>query len=360
MIERRGGEVAFADFMQLALYHPEHGYYSGDQPRYGRSGDFLTAPTASPWYARVLARLFADLAAEVGPLTLVDLAAGDGSFIRTLREELDAQKAATLSRIVLVEQSAAMRRRLADAGGGRAEVVESLDQAQPAEGPVVLHASELYDAMPVDRVVAAAGGLEEMWVAVEDERLVWKRRPARDELVAYFEGHGVVLAQDQVAEANRHAAAAHAGTLRWAGTHGLDLVLDYGYGARRLYNPRGRAQGSLVCFHRHEMSRDPLHAPGSSDITAHVNWDDLRNSARAAGWREIGCFALAELLVRAGLADVLEQHGLGEETELDARVFSHRQEVKRLLDPDGMGADLKVLVHACGEIAEVVERSLSV
>jgi len=56
-IVARGGEVPFDEYMELVLYHPRHGYYSGDKPRYGRDGDFLTAPTASEWYAKVLTRL---------------------------------------------------------------------------------------------------------------------------------------------------------------------------------------------------------------------------------------------------------------------------------------------------------------
>jgi SAM-dependent MidA family methyltransferase len=50
-IASRGGEVPFDQYMELALYHPTHGYYSCERPRYGREGDYLTAPTASQWYA---------------------------------------------------------------------------------------------------------------------------------------------------------------------------------------------------------------------------------------------------------------------------------------------------------------------
>jgi SAM-dependent MidA family methyltransferase len=71
-IEARGGEVLFDEYMELALYHPKHGYYSGDEPRYGRRGDFLTAPTASEWYARVLTRLLTAIAADTGPFCLID------------------------------------------------------------------------------------------------------------------------------------------------------------------------------------------------------------------------------------------------------------------------------------------------
>ena len=80
-IEARGSVVPFDEFMGLALYHPEHGYYSGKELRYGRSGDYLTAPTASEWYSRVFARVLSSIARGVGPVRLIDVASGDGSFI---------------------------------------------------------------------------------------------------------------------------------------------------------------------------------------------------------------------------------------------------------------------------------------
>jgi SAM-dependent MidA family methyltransferase len=57
--------------------------------------------------------------------------------------------------------------------------------------------------------------------------------------------------------------------------------------------------------------------------------------------------------------EVLERHGLGPSAELDAETFNQRQEVKRLLDPEGMGADLKVLVQGRGAVVDVVREHLA-
>ena len=115
----------------------------------------------------------------------------------------------------------------------------------------------------------------------------------------------------------------------------------------------------MSTFHRHELGRDPLISPGEVDLTAHVNWDDLRDAAARAAWREIGLWPLAEFLVRAGIAEGLEERGLGMEADLDAATIIARQEVKRLLDPEGMGSDLKMLVQAKGDFIEVASRALS-
>jgi len=150
----------------------------------------------------------------------------------------------------------------------------------------------------------------------------------------------------------------HQQLLEGTSSDGLALVLDYGYPANRLFNPRGRADGSLSCYRGHRLSRDPLQDPGHQDITSHVNLDDLRLAAVAADWAEIGWWPLAEFLVRAGIDEVMHEHGVGEEADLNADTVIERQEIKRLLDPDGMGSDLKMLVQARGAMIDAAREIL--
>jgi len=358
-IRARGGSVDFRTYMELALYHPDHGYYARGEPRTGRGGDFLTAPSASHWYATVLGGLLERLATRVGRLTVVDIAAGDGAFLAGVLDRL-AGGSSVLERVLAVERSPARRAGLAALLESRnVAVVEDFGLVPHSAGPVVLHASELYDADPVHRVVGRADGLAELWVRADGDRLEWEERPAPQDLAEHLAGHGVTLEEGQVAEIDLGARAAHAERLRWAGAGGAALVLDYGYPAERLYDPRGRRQGSLACYRTHAVTRDPLEDPGRFDLTAHVNWDDLRRAARDAGWQELGLWPLAELLVRAGLAAEVDRLGLGEAAELDARTVTERQELKRLLDPDGMGSDLKVMVQAGPGLADHLAALLS-
>ncbi len=357
-IVARGGSVPFEEFMELALYHPVHGYYSSGTPRYGRSGDYLTAPTASPWYARTVARLATRLAEELGPLTVADVASGDGSFLGAFLEAL-GEGPAVAGRVVSVEASPGLRQRQRERLGEHVEIAASLDGLPAPGGPVLLHASELYDALPVHRVVQRTHGLQELWVRSEAGGLVWEERPATPAVTGYFLRHGVELVDGQVAEANLRAGELHRRLLDWAGGSALVLVLDYGYPANRLYNPRGRRGGSLAVFSRHTLSRDPLEEPGSRDITAHVNWDDLRRPAEAAGWREVGLWPLGVFLLEAGLPSLVEAAGLGLARELDAEAYAERQELKRILDPDGMGADLRVLAQGRGPTGDVARRLLA-
>jgi SAM-dependent MidA family methyltransferase len=360
-IQARGGAVPFDAYMELALYHPEHGYYSSDEPRYGRGGDYLTAPTASDWYPRTVARLLRAVAGDLGTVRLVDVASGDGSLIKGVFDALDSEADAIVDEVVSVERSHSMRSiqsEFLSRVSTRVMWSQSSDEVEPTVRPTVVHASELFDAQPVVRVVGRKGGFRELWVSADARGLGWHERPPRDEVVEYFSSHRVEIAEGQIAEANLDAEMKHKELLNAAGANGLLLVLDYGYEARRLYNHRGRRGGSLATFRRHEVGRDPLESPGQVDLTAHVNWDDLRRAAAGEGWSEIGLVPLAEFLVRAGLADELDRRGFGPEAEFDAETFTVRQEVKRLLDPEGMGSDLKMLVQAKGSMVDTAREIL--
>jgi len=359
-IEELGGEVDFRQFMELALYHPAHGYYSSGKTPWGRDGDFLTAPTASGWYAATWAGFLAALAERLGRrIELVDVAAGDGSFIASVLEGLAGRAVDVLAGVTAVERSKTMReraaRRLADAD---VTVEVSAEAGERGGEPSVVHASELYDAMPVRRVEQTEDGLMEMMVAATGKGLEWRRRPAGTELLRYFDGHGVRLAVGQIAEANLAAEPFHREMLETM-SDGVVMVLDYGYDAARLYDSRGRRHGSLVSYRRHQVGRTLLDAPGKQDLTAHVNWDDLRRAAADRGWRELALVPLAEFLVRAGIGDRAEDAGFGVEADLDAATVTARQEIKQLLDPDGMGSDLKVLIQGNGRLGEIVAEILN-
>jgi len=337
-----GSAVPFARFMELALYHPELGYYCKPRKRYpaGPGGDFVTAPTAHPSFARTWARLFQALARRRGSaLVLVELGAGDGSFLRPL---LAASQGEVFQRVVAVEVSPAGRAALQALGA--VEVVADLGAASPPAGPVVVFASELYDALPFHLVRGGKGGeLEELFVDWEDGALRFKPGPpSSPALATYLERHGVRLLPGQVAEVRLAAAPFHEHVLAWAGEEALVFVLDYGYPAATLYNPKLRRLGSLAGYKDQKPVADVLALPGEVDITAHVNWDDLHGAARKLHFATAAAEPLGLFLARWG---ILEEARKGLPPEAPTP-----WEVKALLAPAGMGSDLKVLVQGKGAL----------
>jgi SAM-dependent MidA family methyltransferase len=52
---RAAGPVPFRRFMEVALYHPEHGYYRGPRDPFGKEGDFFTAEQIQPVFGILVA-----------------------------------------------------------------------------------------------------------------------------------------------------------------------------------------------------------------------------------------------------------------------------------------------------------------
>ena len=358
-VERRG-RVSFAAFMELALYHPQAGYYTrprtGPGPA-GGGGDFLTAPTASPVFARTIGTLVQQLAAALGEaVTFVELGGGEGMFLEAFLAHLGTQRSAAVRRVVATEAGAWARARIAERCRD-VEVVAGLAEARWPEGPVVLFASELYDALPVHRITVQDGALAEFFVE-GDERggLRWRLgEPSAPGILAYLGDCGISLVEGQVAEIRPAAREVHAAHLRWCGHGGLALVLDYGHPGRRLYDPRARRGGSLVGYRHHALVADVLGDPGETDITAHVNFDDLERGAADAGWergvlRPLGSF----LTMHGALALLPARVASGEPLSPDE--WGALGEVKRLLLPNGMGSDLKVLAQGRGRPWQAYQR----
>jgi SAM-dependent MidA family methyltransferase len=105
----RGGWISFARYMELALYAPGLGYYSGGSRKFGVAGDFLTAPELTPLYGRALARQVAQVLAASGPLVM-EIGAGSGRLAADLLPALDALGCAP-ERYQILELSGELRAR---------------------------------------------------------------------------------------------------------------------------------------------------------------------------------------------------------------------------------------------------------
>lgn len=355
-VERRG-RVTCAEYMELALYHPELGYYtrfrSGHGPA-GGGGDFLTAPTASPVLARTLAGFLTRLAELLGePLCFVELGAGEGLLLGAVLASLGETRERVLRRVVAVERAEWARQRLVERCPG-AEVAQDLGDVPGPGGPAVVFASELYDALPVHRVVQQREGdrlvLRELFVEARAGALHWVDGSLSDPAVgAYLEAHGVSLWEGQRAEVRLLARPLHARHLAWLGLQGLVLVLDYGHPANRLYDPRSRRTGTLVGYRGHRVVYDVLREPGECDITAHVNLDDLIAVATEGGWESEPPRPLGLFLAQAGALEHLPA-AVARGEPLTPEEWAELAAAKRVLAPSGMGADLKVLAQGRGRV----------
>ena len=301
--------------MELALYHPEDGYYTRPGATTGRAGDFSTSSDVSPAFGRRLAVQAAEVWERLGggPWRIVELGPGRGLLAGDLLSamaELAPKAYSRLEEMILVEISPALaaeqRRRLeAAVPGARARWVRSLNDLPRESVDGVVVANEFLDALPVHVVVRRGAQLVERRVALDDAgALAWiDGPPIGERLFARVERYGVCRRDGDVAEVCLALETVIAEIARVL-ARGAAVFVDYGHPAARLAD-EDHADGTLVAYHQHKVELDVLARPGRQDITAHVNWDHLSDAARDAGLVFAGRVTQDKFLLALGLIDDL-------------------------------------------------------
>lgn len=336
-IAANGGWIPFARYMDLALYTPGLGYYSGDRPVFGAGGDFVTAPEMGGLFAATLAQWLDGFLPEQAR-SITEFGAGSGMLAAQLLAE--PRLADVRYRIVEVSAplAARQRERIAAVPGAleRTEWVDALPER--LEGAVL--GNEVLDAMPVHLLVGHAGSVLERGVSLVQGDLVWSDRPpTRDALAARAirRVHSGDWPDGYLSEVHPRQEAFVASLAERLG-RGMLVFIDYGFDEATYYHPQ-RAEGTLRCHHRHTANDDPLWQPGSQDITAHVNFDALDAVAAESGL-EGGHVGLARFLLDAGILDVLSRTPASDA----ARYLPLAAEANRLLSPAEMGELFRVAV----------------
>ncbi len=357
---RDRGPITVAEFMSIALYHPEHGYYSGAAHRTGRSGDFFTSVDVGPLFGRLLARQFAemwqvleapggDMPLEPG-IDLVEAAAANGQLshdvLSAAAEESPAFYAAT--RLHLVETSPAARAAQPATLGPHAPRLASSSAKLPNDIHGIVYANELLDALPVHAVVQTATGLAERYVSLDERdgapRFIEQIGPlSNDAIGRHLASLGVRLEPGARAEVNLSALAWL--TRACSALHrGFLVLIDYGHPADQLYSA-SHAAGTLTSFVQHVSPADGpsdsapawLQDPGSRDITSHVDLTSVQRVAEALGCETLGVLDQTYFLMAlAGM----DQPG-GPALPSDPRSL---RAFKTLMMPGGLGSTMKVMV----------------
>jgi SAM-dependent MidA family methyltransferase len=336
-IEQQGGWISFADYMQQALYTPHLGYYSGGGNKFGVGGDFVTAPQISPLFAQAIANQLADVLANTGG-SILELGAGTGKLAQGLLQALASQQQLP-THYYIMEVSANLRQRQQ----------ESLQACLPADLYARLHwlealpesftggviGNEVLDAVPVQLAQWSAGTWLERGVAYDND-FVWRTRPlASTSLLAHIDTSQ--LPEDYLTEINP-AAQGLIASLAAMLQQGLILFPDYGFSAREYYHPQ-RNQGTLMCHFQHYAHDNPLIYPGLQDITAHVDFTAMAETALAHGLDCAGYTNQAQFLINCGILQLLQQIN----PEDTGTYLPQVAAVQKLLSPAEMGELFKVL-----------------
>lgn len=350
---RRSGPITFERYMELCLYHPEHGYYMQGKERTGIRGDYFTSPDLHPVFARLVARQAGEMWELLGRpsrFTWVEMGPGRGHFAHDFLAGAKNQNPSFHGAIeyIAVEPGSRQREWLRERfsgvdSGQRIRVVENLDEVGSVTG--CFFSNELVDAFPVHVVTRLAGKLKEVYVAGDGDRLIEK--------IGKLDGSNLAAAVARYAHGleEGHRAEVSLRAVDWIRAvasrlaRGFVITIDYGDLAKRLYTV-DRPRGTLMAYREHTAGEDFYSAPGETDLTAHVNFSSLIDAGKQAGLELAGFTTQERFLLALGetnvFADICDP-GQSEIEQLQARL-----KLKRLINPEGMGNIFKVLIQRRG------------
>ena len=334
------GRVTFAEFMEMALYDPRGGYYTGA----GAEADYYTSPAAHPAFGALVAvqlsRMWEALG-RPGCFTAVEMGSGGGllasDIVSYARRALGPF--ADALRYVTVDRARPSR--------AAAEVRHVVASRMPFAGVVgCVLSNELLDAFPVRRFEVRGGRVLEVYVVVRGGRFVEELdEPSTPDVAEHVERLGVELPEGFRGEVN-------SGIAPWmadvsaALDRGFVLTIDYGY----VRGETAPAEGgdTVQGYYRHTGGASPYERVGEQDLTAHVDFTRVVEEGRRTGLRPLSLRSQARFLRDMGLSGWLDR--MRREPMAESRRMANLMAMRELVKPEGLGG-FKVLVQSKGDVA---------
>ncbi len=331
------GPLSLHDYFNLCLYHNDHGYYFNRNP-IGHTGDFITAPEISPLFGKSIAMAIIEADSHLHndkPINIVELGPGLG----TLTQDM----AHTFSHIPyyhnkvhyhLVEASpylsAYQQERLQ---GLNAQWTNELQHLSLTDGPVYIVANEFFDALAINQYLLEDGVLYQKQVTRENGALTftwqpipWPRHLPIDEGEIYEDRP----LQNEIVASLTNLLKQH---------HGALIAIDYGY--------TGYGGQDTLQAVQHHTYVSPLHQPGLTDLTSHINFTELAKQVEAQGAYVNMQTEQGEFLQRLGIEFQLQKLSV---RGCPQAYKNHKQAVERLISLKAMGSLFKVLVASYPQI----------
>lgn len=336
-IKKHRNWIPFSRFMELVLYAPQYGYYTGGSHKIGNNGDFITSPTLTPLFARTLARQLQELLPQTAG-NIYEFGAGTGQLAADLLNNLSDG----INRYYIIEISPELAARQKDliqtlAPQAAQKIVHLSALPETFDGIII--GNEVLDAMPVEIIRKDEGGsFEHVGVCLDNDRFTYSARPLHDlQLSALASLYFPKITSPYTSELHPQQYA-FIRTLASRLEHGCMIFIDYGFDAAQYYHPQ-RNQGTLIGHYRHHVIHNPFDFIGLADLTAHVNFTDIAQAGTDAGLDLIGYLPQSHFLLNLGITELLAQTG---QTD-SAAYIREAAAVQKLIDQHEMGELFKVI-----------------
>lgn len=343
-IQEKDGWIPFSRYMELALYEPSLGYYTSTLEKFGRSGDFITAPEISPFFGQTIVNtilpVLEGLRQQGQQTRIIEIGAGTGQLAKTILLNLH-RRGFDLEEYHIVDISPNLVKRqqslLTDTcqSHGIQTQCRWHSDVLPSFHGVIL-ANEVLDAIPCERIVYLNHAWHYAGVGLGNQSgqflvsIPGKKLEAQPLIDSASDGY--------ITEIHPQAEAWFA-QLTNRLQQGLLLMIDYGFHHHEYYHPQ-RNTGTLMAHYRHQALTNVLALPGISDITCHINFSNLLHSIKNEANSQSFFSSQASYLLDAGITDLVLQQSDPRDPQ---QMIAISNQIQKLISEAEMGELFKVL-----------------
>ncbi|OGW56537.1 MAG: hypothetical protein A2Z09_05280 [Nitrospirae bacterium RBG_16_43_8] len=342
---KKEGPITFKTYMETALYEPELGYYTSQKTRIGRSGDFYTSSHLHPAFGIMIGKQIEEMweiMDRPSDFKIVEMGSGTGYLCKDILDYLKNRELFNSLNYTIVELNPAMktsRQNLLTDFSEKISWASSIRQLNNIKGCFL--SNELLDAFPV-HIIEMNEEIKEIFVSTDNEKLTEiKGALSASEMADYIKKFSMELEKGHRTEINLE-------IKKWLSeinsvlTEGFILTIDYGYSSGDYYS-EDRNRGTLLCYHKHQMTEDPYQNIGEQDITAHINFSSVKKWGDELGIKTIGFCRQGTFLVSLGIDEVIaEIHKNSADYPFEVA------RIKKLILPGTIGETHRVMIQYKG------------
>ncbi len=340
------GPISFEEFMELALYHPEQGYYMTEQERIGPEGDYYTSPHLHPLFGYTIGIQIEEMWEILGRppgFSVVEIGAGRGYLAEGILRYLMQRGLIGQIEYVIVERNPhQMKKQMSLLEKFPVKWTSTLTELRGIVGVII--SNELLDALPVHLITFMDKGFREIFVNHRGDAFFKETTPLNDELRDYVSLYRIPRLEGYRTEVNLKIGD-FLKEIKQSLNEGFVFTIDYGFPFWEYYAIE-RTRGTLLCYHKHRTGENPYINIGCQDITAHVNFTYLHDEGKRQGFKTQGYTPQGTFLASLGIDRVLE-----EKLKADTQFIQEIPKIKGLLW--GMGESHKVMIQYRGNKADI-------
>ena len=347
--------ISFSEYMTEVLYNNKFGYYSSENFKIGKEGDFFTASSLGSYFGELISEQLHQIWKILGnpkPFSFIEMGGGTGIFAKDILNFISNKYPDFFENFsyIFIEKSQYL---IEQQKGNLREFNNTINwktysDIQDSSLIGCAFSNELIDAFGVHKVIYQEGKLKEIYVTLSSDNQLKEISDelSTSEILNYFELNNITFTQDEYP--NNYYTEVNLEAKNWLKNitsklkKGYLITIDYGYKSKKYYHPQ-RYQGTLKCYYQHQHHDNPYINLGKQDITTHVNFTALQLWGKELGLTNINLTQQGLFLMALGLGDRLAQ--LSSEKINIQELFNRRDALHQLINPQGLGG-FKVLIQS--------------